>query len=161
LLEQQRMSIDQYLLMMKKTREEYLKDIEPDAEKRVKRELVLDQVASQEQISILPEEVEAIFRAYEQAGQPLPRTEAQIRAIVVNYRREKTVTRLVELTTDPDPAEEVAEEEISMENAEAAALAGETVNVEDTVSTETEDVRSQTDEAEVRGTDDTAVDVVE
>ncbi len=161
LLEQQRMSIDQYLLMMKKTREEYLKDIEPDAEKRVKRELVLDQVASQEQISILPEEVEAIFRAYEQAGQPLPRTEAQIRAIVVNYRREKTVTRLVELTTDPDPAEEVAEEEISMENAEAAALAGETVNVEDTVSTETEDVRSQTDEAEVRGTDDTAMDVVE
>jgi len=161
LLEQQRMSIDQYLLMMKKTREEYLKDIEPDAEKRVKRELVLDQVANQEQISVLPEEVEAIFRAYEQAGQSLPRTEGQIRAIVVNYRREKTITRLVELTTDPDPAEEAAEEETSIENAEAAALAGETVNVEDTVSMEAEDVRSQTDEAEVRGTNDTPVDVVE
>src|SRR5947209_2222181 len=161
LLEQQRMSIDQYLLMMKKTREEYLKDIEPDAEKRVRRELVLDQVANQEQISVRSEEVEAIFRAYEQAGQSLPRTEGQIRAIVVNYRREKTITRLVELTTDPDPAEEAAEEETSIENAEAAALAGETVNGEDTVSMEAEDVRSQTDEAEVRGTNDTPVDVVE
>jgi len=177
-LEQQRMSLDQYLLMMKKTREEYLKDVEPDAKKRVERELVLDQVANQEQITVLPEEVEAFFRAYEQAGQPLQRTEAQIRAIVINYRREKTITRLVELTTDPDPTEEAAEEETSMENAEAAALAGETVNVEDnvstetvdaedavntedTVKTETEEARSQSDEAEVRGTNDTAVDVVE
>ncbi|HTD20177.1 MAG TPA: hypothetical protein VK667_11675, partial [Ktedonobacteraceae bacterium] len=88
-------------------------------------------------------------------------------------------------TTDPDPTEEVAEGETSMENAEAAALAGETVNVEDnvstetvnaedainteieavntedTVKTETEEARSQSDEAEVRGTNDTAVDVVE
>jgi len=159
---------------MKKTREEYLKDIEPDAKKRVERELVLDQVANQEQITVLPEEVEAFFRAYEQAGQPLQRTEAQIRSIVINYRREKTVTRLVELTTDPDPAEKAAEEETSMENAEAAALAGETVNAEDavnteieavntedTVKTETEDASSRSDEAEVRGTNDTAVDVVE
>ena len=184
-LEQQRMSLDQYLLMMKKTREEYLKDIEPDAKKRVERELVLDQVANQEQVTVLPEEVEAFFRAYEQAGQPIQRTEAQIRGIVINYRREKTITRLVELTTDPDPTEEAAEEETSMENAEAAALAGETVNVEDnvstetvnaedavnteieavntedTVKTETEDARSRSDEAEVRGTNDTAVDVVE
>src|SRR5260370_5468526 len=123
--------------MMKKTREEYLKDIEPDAKKRVERELVLDQVANQEQISVLPEEVEAFFRAYEQAGQQLQRTEAQIRAIVINYRREKTVTRLVELTTDPEPAEKAAEEEISMENAEAGARAGETVNVKVNVANQT------------------------
>ena len=60
------MSLEQYLTMMRKTREEYLKDIEPDAEKRVRRELVLDAVANQEKISVVPEEIEALFR-------PMPR----------------------------------------------------------------------------------------
>jgi len=163
LLEQQHMSMDQYLLMTRKTREEYLKDIEPEAEKRVKRELVLDQVANQKEIGILPEEVEAIFRAYEQAGQTLPRSDAQIRSIAVNYRREKAISRLIELTTDPDP---IAEAEASIENAEVAALASETVNADDTVSienaenAETEDSHGQVDD-EVHETDDTPVDVVE
>jgi len=52
LLEQQRMSLEQYLTMTQKTREQYLKDIEPDAEKRVRRELVLDAVTSQEKITV-------------------------------------------------------------------------------------------------------------
>ncbi len=171
LLEQQHMSIDQYLLMTRKTREEYLKDIEPEAEKRAKRELVLDQVANQEEIGILPEEVEAVFRAYEQAGQTLPRSEAQIRSLAVNYRREKAISRLIELTTDPDPIAEAAE--AGIENAEAAALASETVNADDAENAETEtvnadhaentepeDSHSQTDD-EVHETDETPVDVVE
>jgi trigger factor len=153
LLEQQRMSMDQYLLMMHKTREEYLKEMEPEAEKRVKRELVVDEVAKQEEISVLPEEVEAVFRAYEQAGQQLGRSDAQIRAVAVNLRREKAITRLVELTTDADSGVEAVEAgeaeanevEASIENAGAAALAGETVNAE----TETEDEHSQAEEPAV------------
>ena len=145
LLEQQRMSIDQYLLMMHKTRDEYLKEMEPEAEKRVRRELVLDEVVSEEKTSVSPEEVEAIFRAYEQAGQPLGRSDAEIRALAVNLRREKAITRLIKLTTDTGSETEAAEEEAgeveaSIENAGAAALAAEALNAE------AEDAHSQAEE---------------
>ena len=110
LLEQQRMSMDQYLLMMRKTREEYLKELQPDAEQRVKRQLVLDEVAKQEKIDVPAEELETLARAYAQTGQNIARSEQQLRSLAISYRREKTITRLVELTTDPDPdAEEAAE----------------------------------------------------
>ena len=128
LLERQGLSMDQYLKMTRKTREEYLQDARPDAEKRVKQQLVLDEVAREEKIEITPEDLEALFNAYAQAGQELPRTEEQIRALAISYRREKAITRLVELTTDPDPDAETDEElseEANVENAEAAALAGE------------------------------------
>lgn len=162
MLEQQRMSVEQYLTLVKKTREEYLKDIEPEAEKRVRRELILDAVAKQEQIGIVPEEIEAIFRAYAQAGQELDRSEAQIRALVVNYRREKAISKLVELMTDPDPADEVTaidtieDEEASITNAEAAALASDSVVAD---SDNTEGVDTEVSPAPV--TDDTTNNVVE
>jgi len=127
LLEQQHMSLDQYLMMVRKTREEYLKDFEPEAEKRVKRQLVLDAVARKENIEVLPEELEGLLRLYAQAGQELG-SDAQIRALVATYRREKAITRLIELTTDPDPDAETPareNEETSIANAEAAVLAGE------------------------------------
>jgi trigger factor len=123
LLEDQHMSLDQYLMLLKKSREEYLKELEPDAEKRVKRQLVLDEVIKKEEISVAPEEVEALFRAYAQMGQNLPRTEEQIRALARSLLREKAITRLVELTAGLDP--ESSEEEAGVANAEAAALAGE------------------------------------
>lgn len=147
LLEQQRMSMDQYLMLMRKSREEYLEELEPDAENRVKRQLVLDAVAEKEKIEVTPEEVEALFRAYAQIGQGLPQTEQQIRALATSLRREKTITKLVELTTDPDPDEQVevqAEEDASIANAEAAALAGEE-DVEDIIA---EDA-AQASEAEI------------
>nr|BBH93893.1 trigger factor [Thermogemmatispora argillosa] len=101
MLERQRMSLDQYLLLMRKSREEYMKELEPDAERRVKQQLVLDEVARREGIEVTPEEVEGVFRMYAQAGQPLQRSEAQIRALVVTLRREKALSRLVELATRP------------------------------------------------------------
>ncbi|HEX6483011.1 MAG TPA: trigger factor [Ktedonobacteraceae bacterium] len=128
LLEQQHMSMDQYLMLMRKSREDYLQELEPEAETRVKRQLVLDAVMEKEAIQVDPEEVESLFRAYAQIGQNLPQTEAQIRALANSLRREKTVTKLVELTTDPDPDEELevkTEEEASVANAVAAAVTGE------------------------------------
>jgi len=139
LLERQGLSLDQYLKMTRKTREEYLKDARPDAEKRAKQQLVLDEVAREEKIEITPQDLEALFNAYAQAGQELPRTEEQIRALAISYRREKAITRLVELTTDPDPDAETDEElaeEANVENAEAAALAGESFLDEATVDAE-------------------------
>ena len=144
LLEDQHMSLDQYLMLLKKSREEYLKELEPDAEKRVKRQLVLDEVIKKEEISVAPEEVEALFRAYAQMGQNLPRTEEQIRALARSLLREKAITRLVELTAGPDP--ESSEEEAGVANAEAAALAGE----EEAKNTQ-EEVESQHEAAEARG----------
>jgi len=140
LLEQQHMSLDQYLMMVRKTREEYLKEIQPEAEKRVKRELVLDAVAKKENIEVLPEELEGLLRLYVQAGQEVS-SEAQMRALAVTYRREKAIKRLLELTTDPDPdAESAAEEneESSIANAEGAALAGEPVLTDTTNTTGTQ-----------------------
>ena len=126
MLEQQRMSMDQYLMLVKKTREEYEKELEPDAEKRVKRQLVLDEVIKKEEISVAPEEVEALFRAYTQMGQSLPQTEGQIRALAQGLLHEKAITRLVEMTTEPEieTSEEESSEETQAESTEAAEVVG-------------------------------------
>ncbi len=136
MLEQQRISLDQYLTMMRKTHDEYVKELEPDAEKSVKRQLVLDEIARKENINVTAEEIEGLFALYSQAGQQLPRSEEQIRALASSYRREKTLQRLTEIIAGPDPeSEEVdvseqAEEEATLNNAEAAALASEAAAVE-------------------------------
>ncbi|WP_165423516.1 trigger factor [Ktedonosporobacter rubrisoli] len=127
MLEQQRLSMDQYLMMTRKTAEEYREELRPEAENRVKRQLVLEEVARQENVTVDPEEIEALFNFYAQAGQALPRSDEQIRALALSYRREKTLTRLVELTTDPDPeavSEEEEAEEAVVENAQVAAQEG-------------------------------------
>jgi len=142
MLEQQRMSLDQYLLMMRKSHDEYEKELEPEAEARVKRQLVLEEVARREDIQVQPEELEMIFNTYAQLGQELPRNEEQIRSLLISYRREKALARLVELTTDPDPDEGVSEAEetveaveaveaVEEENAKTAAVAGEVAAQED------------------------------
>lgn len=148
LLEHQRLTLDQYLLMTKQSRQEYLDSLKPDAEKRVKRELVLDEVAEKEEITVSPEEIEALYQAYAQAGQPLSRTEAQTRALIASYRREKAVSQLIRLTTDADEAdsEEVAEgeasEEASIANAKAAAQVAAALSSE--AETEATNVEAQT-----------------
>lgn len=129
MLEQQHINMDQYLKMVNKTHAEYHEGLHPEAEERVKRQLVLEQIAQDEQITVEPEEIEALFNAYEQIGQTLPRTEEQIRSLALSFRREKTLSRLIELTTDPDPdadsEDEAAEEDAAVANAAAAALATE------------------------------------
>ncbi|HZR43694.1 MAG TPA: trigger factor [Ktedonobacteraceae bacterium] len=127
MLEQQHLSMDQYLKMVRKTHEEYHQELRPDAEQRVKRQLVLEEVARRENVEVEAAEIESLINAYAQMGQELPRTESQIRALMLAYRREKSLTRLVEITAGPDPdaeSEEEATEEASIANAEAAALAG-------------------------------------
>lgn len=130
LLEQQHMSLDQYLMMTRQNRNEYLESIKPDAEKRVKRQLVLDEVAQKEDVQVTNQEIDDLLYAYSQMGQPIAGTDEQRRSLALSYRREKAVTRLIELTTDPDPEEapldEIEEsEEAAVANAEAAALAAE------------------------------------
>jgi trigger factor len=127
-LEDQHMSLDQYLLLVRKSREEYLKEIEPQAEERVKRQLVLDEIRKRENIEVSPEEIDALASIYAQLGQGRPRTEAQLRALAESLLREKTLERLVEIAAGPESGEEEAQEgepQSVQENAAAAAEAGE------------------------------------
>ncbi len=126
MLEPQHISLDQYLMMMRKSREEYLQEVRPEAEKRVKQQLILDALMKEEKIQVSPEEVEALYNAYAQMGQTLPRTDTQIRSLALSLLREKTISRLVDIVAGPDPeaepeAQEAAEDGIA--NAEAAAIA--------------------------------------
>lgn len=124
-LEQQRMSLDQYLLLIKKTEAEYMESLKPEAEKRVREQLVIDEVIKQESITVSPEEVETLFRFYAQVGQNLPQTEAQIRSVASSLQREKAIARLIELTTDPDPDEAETPEAV-----EAAPIAANVVEAD-------------------------------
>jgi trigger factor len=124
MLEQQHLNLDQYLQMVNKTHEEYHEELRPDAENRVKRQLVLEEIARTENVEVEPSEIEALFNAYAQIGQPLPRTQEQIRSLMLSFRREKALSRLIELTTDAETTEEAEEEEAAaIANAEAAAIA--------------------------------------
>lgn len=123
MLEEQHLSMDQYLKMVRKSREEYLQEVRPDAEKRVKRELVLGEVARSENITVEPDEIESLLNAYARMGHQLPHSEDRLRALALSYRHEKALSRLAELTTDPDPdAEAEAESEASILDAQAGAL---------------------------------------
>lgn len=156
MLEQQHLNLDQYLSMTKKTHEEYHEELRPDAEKRVKRELVLEQLAVEEDIKVEANEIEALFNAYEQIGQPLPRTEDQIRSLMISFRREKALSRLIELTTDADEDEdenaaiedeavtESAEEAAAFANAAAAAAIGEASTAEGSEATQASDQKTET-----------------
>ncbi|HEY7418416.1 MAG TPA: trigger factor [Ktedonobacteraceae bacterium] len=150
-IEQQHMSMDQYLMLMRKSLEEYKQELRPDAENRVKRELVLDEIARKEDIKVQAEELEMLFNTYAQMGQPLPQNENQIRALAISFQREKVLTRLIELTTDPDPDEvsedEAQEDDTTVVNARAAAQVGAEIEAsagqDEAASEETVDAASQ------------------
>lgn len=127
MLEHEHLSMDQYLKMVHKSREEYLAEVHPDAEERVKRQLVLEEIARSEHIAVEPDELESLLNAYSQMGHELPHSEDQLRALAFTYRREKALSLLVELTTDPDPDAEMEDEEAKSEasivHAQAEVLA--------------------------------------
>jgi trigger factor len=131
ILEQQQMSLEQYLLLVKQTKEEYLESFKPDAERRARQQLVLDAFIKQEEITVEAEEIEAIFQLYAQMGRKLQQTEAQIRSLANSLQHEKAIVRLVELTTDPDPDEVAVVEETSEEEVATSteAEASETTTV--------------------------------
>jgi len=127
-LEEQRMSLDQFLLTRKQTREQYLESILPQAEERLKHEFVLEAVAEQEQIAVADEELQMLRQIYEGAGQRLQ--DAQVRLLATSYRRQKALSYLVELLTRSEEEQslaQIAAEAVGQtltENAQAAARVG-------------------------------------
>ncbi|MGB8347390.1 MAG: trigger factor [Ktedonobacteraceae bacterium] len=127
-LEEQRMSLDQFLLTRKQTREQYLESILPQAEEHLKHEFVLEAVAEQEQITVVEEELQMLRQIYESGGQRLQ--DAQVRLLATSYRRQKALSYLVELLTrgeEEQSLEQIAAEAVGQtltENAQAAASVG-------------------------------------
>src|SRR5439155_23501012 len=99
--------------------------LEQEAEQRAKRQLVLEEVADKENIDITAQEAETLLKIYDQSGRKQDRSDAQLRGLIAMYRREKAISRLLELTTDPDP-----DEETNVEASTTEALASETAIID-------------------------------
>jgi trigger factor len=151
ILQEQRMSLDQFLMTRKQTREQYLESILPQAEETLKHELVLEAVADQEQIEVTEEEQQTLRQLYERAGQRLQ--DGQMRVAASSYRRQKTLTYLVDLLTrsQEEPSlQQIAAEAVGQtlaENAQAAARVGDQIT-EDEENAEEEDAETNDTVAE-------------
>jgi len=132
-LERQGISLTQYLRITNKSEEEFIDDLLPQAKERVKRRLVLDEVAEAENIKVEPEEVDAEI---EDAVRGTGDQEQELRGTLSSsggrasieqmLRTRKTLARLVELATAEEPAQEAEEPAQEPEApAEEAASKGE------------------------------------
>jgi FKBP-type peptidyl-prolyl cis-trans isomerase (trigger factor) len=130
MLEQSRLSFEQYLAMTNKSEEQHREEIEPEARERVKRDLVLDTVASAENIQITDDEVAGWLELYAAMGGrqlTLKNISANQRAnIVTRLRRDKALSQLVEIATSDESSSssETTEEPAGAEAAEVAADSG-------------------------------------
>lgn len=129
MLEQSRLNLQQYLSIMRKSEEEYHKELEPDALQRVKRDLVLNAIADAEGIEATDEEIEGWLAALTALGgkpmrlrqlSPTQRTNASAR-----IRRDKALARLVDIATEGkgEPGSSASAEQVEA-NAIAATAAG-------------------------------------
>jgi len=143
MLERQRLNFDFFLQIQKTTEEAYRKELEPQALKRVKTDLVLDAIAEKEGITVSDEEIQSWLDRYASARNQKPlrvsRLDAdQRRRIVLHLRRDMVIRRLVEL---------IAPEAFAELNAEAAAAASDLAAADNQANRTTE--VSPADEAEL------------
>ncbi|HEU0026820.1 MAG TPA: trigger factor [Ktedonobacterales bacterium] len=129
MLEDSRLSLQQFLEASGKTEDEYRKELEPDATERVKRDLALAALASAEQVEVDDEEAGQWFEMMSMlSGGRRSRwrdlSASQRRAIIARLRRDKALSRMISIATEgrwPPAAEEATEE--ATEEAEAGAKA--------------------------------------
>lgn len=123
MLEDNRLSLQQFLEASGKSEEDYRKELEPDATERVKRDLALAALADAEQVDVDDEEAGQWFEMMSivsggrrQRWRDLAAN--QRRAIIARLRRDKALNRMITIATEghwPPAAEEAPE------GAEAAA----------------------------------------
>lgn len=125
MLEQSGISRDQYLEMMNKSEEDYHKQLEPDAEIRVKRDLVLDAIAEREGLKVSDTELQSWLDMYAAIGGRRLRLRdlrpGQRTGIESSLLRDKATERLVEIAASGEPVE--AAEPAEEAGAKAAARA--------------------------------------
>lgn len=152
MLAQSRLSLQQYLSIMQKSHEEYHKELEPDARKRVKRDLALNAIADAEGFSANQDEVAQWLDNLNAISDDRPIRINQLTAnqranIEGRIRRDKALDRLVDIATEgrgdiilPDLSELADESETDgadgasddtvERGAQAAAAAGEDMAAE-------------------------------
>jgi trigger factor len=108
MLAQNRISFEQFLAMSNKTEQEYHDDLQPEARERAKRDLVLDAVADAEHLEADDQEIEGWLQIFAAMGGRRMRlrdlTPGQRANIVSRLRRDKAISRLVEIATENGPA---------------------------------------------------------
>lgn len=122
------LQLDSYLGMIGKSREAYKRELRPAAEERLKKRLVISELAEQEELKIEPEEIEAeIERMAEMMG---PQGEQMVetlktgegRLVVANdLLTAKAQERAMEIAKGEAPAKAEPEAEAEVEEATAEA----------------------------------------
>jgi trigger factor len=142
MLAQSRLTLPQYLSIMRKTPEEYRKELEPDALQRVKRDLVLNAIADAEGISASEEEVAQWLDNLNAISGDRPIRINQLTAnqranIEGRIRRDKALAKLIDIATEgrgdiilPDLSEFTQETDDEAEEAEEAKEAEEAEETE-------------------------------
>jgi trigger factor len=134
MLEDNRLTLEQFLESSGKTEDEYLKELEPEATERVKRDLALAALADAENIAIEDQEAGQWFEMMSMlSGGRRQRwrdlTPSQRRTITARLRRDKALSRLISIATEgkwPPAAESEDEKstddvQTTVEGAKAAA----------------------------------------
>ena len=106
LLQQQQMSMDQFLMLSQKTVEEYKKELEPEAEKSAKTDLVLEAIADQEGLSVSTNEVQTMLDLYARLGATRSQRVNQLsttarKRLEASIKRDKARSFLIEHATRP------------------------------------------------------------
>jgi trigger factor len=122
LLQQQRMSMEQFLTLSQKTAEEYKKELEPEAAKQAKTDLVLEAIADQEGLSVSERELQNLLDLYARMGASRQQRVNQLssaarKRLESSIKRDKARTFLIDHATSPQSQAEQASA------AEANALA--------------------------------------
>lgn len=131
MLQQQGMSMEQFLLMSQKTEAEYKKELEPEAARHVKIDLLLEAIADQEGLTASEREVQDLLNLYNQLGATKTARVNQLSAAVRkrlenSIKRDKARKFLIEHATstpaqkDDEPAAHAASETSASEPTEAA-----------------------------------------
>ncbi len=124
LLQQQRMSMEQFLMLSQKTAEEYKKELEPEAERQARTDLVLEAIADKEGITVSEREIQSMLDLYARLGAARPQRVGQLsasarRRLEASLKRDKARSFLIDLVTRPlaETGEPTAAESASDESA--------------------------------------------
>jgi trigger factor len=137
LLQQQQMSMDQFLMLSQKTVDEYKKELEPEAQKNAKTDLVLEAIADKEGLTVSERELQSLLDLYARLGATRPQRAGQLsatarRRLEASIKRDKARNFLIEHATTPQTetgeasatAPEAATESASESPAQAAEESG-------------------------------------
>lgn len=104
LLQQQQMSMDQFLMLSQKSAEEYKKELEPEAERHARTDLVLEAIADKEGLTVSASELQSLLDLYARLGAARPQRANQLSAtarqrLEASIKRDKARAFLIEHAT--------------------------------------------------------------